>query len=200
MRATCIPTVLLATQILLGCQNSRPVVKEPTVPTIGKGWLDFDLKTLTPVTPATELYEGTYSSNGKTARFQIEFQMGKPSGEFRISFGKGRIIAVPGSDSSELLQQLKKTFEATKLPSSVVRTQSISFDVAQLGDKQSHSLDGGFFSNPPGNWRPIKIFLGEENTYSECFLNINTVLHKGEFSIKDPEYGNDLIGELAKVL
>jgi len=35
---------------------------------------------------------------------------------------------------------------------------------------------------------------------SEVFLNLNPALGKGEFSIKDPEYGDGVLQELAKVL
>jgi hypothetical protein len=35
---------------------------------------------------------------------------------------------------------------------------------------------------------------------SEVYLNLNPVLGKGEFSIKDPDYGDGVLLELAKVL
>jgi hypothetical protein len=46
----------------------------------------------------------------------------------------------------------------------------------------------------------MKIFLGKSDGPAEVFLNFNDVLHKGEFSIKDADYGDDVLGELAKVL
>jgi hypothetical protein len=35
---------------------------------------------------------------------------------------------------------------------------------------------------------------------AEVFLNTNTVLGKAEFSIKDPDEGDQVLAELAKVL
>lgn len=46
----------------------------------------------------------------------------------------------------------------------------------------------------------MKIFIGKKDDPAEVFLNFNTVLRKGEFSIKDPDYGDDVLKELAKVL
>jgi hypothetical protein len=54
--------------------------------------------------------------------------------------------------------------------------------------------------DPRGHWTAMKLFIGHEKDDSEVFLNFNIVLHKGEFSIKDPENGDTLIRYLAKVL
>ncbi len=45
----------------------------------------------------------------------------------------------------------------------------------------------------------MKIFIGE-NDEGQVFLNINPDLRKGEFSIKDSEYGNFVLAQLARVL
>ena len=46
----------------------------------------------------------------------------------------------------------------------------------------------------------MKIFLGKngeadlgKNGEAEVFLNFNDDLHKGEFSINDPDYGDDVL-------
>ena len=44
----------------------------------------------------------------------------------------------------------------------------------------------------------MKIFLAGDQ--SEVFLNLNPTTNKGEFSIKDVDYGDVVIAELAKVL
>jgi hypothetical protein len=46
----------------------------------------------------------------------------------------------------------------------------------------------------------LKIFLGEGEGEGEVFLNLNPVLKKGQFSIKDPEYGDIVLAQLASVL
>jgi len=44
----------------------------------------------------------------------------------------------------------------------------------------------------------MKIFLGEGDTGGEVFLNLNWVLGKAEFSIKDSDYGDFVIAELGE--
>jgi len=46
----------------------------------------------------------------------------------------------------------------------------------------------------------MKIFIGEGDQKGEVFLNLNPVLGKGQFSIKDPDYGDTVLGQLASVL
>lgn len=59
---------------------------------------------------------------------------------------------------------------------------------------------GGFNASPPGNWIAIKIFIGEGEQEAEVFLNFNTIIGKGQFSIKDPDYGDLVLKKLATVL
>jgi hypothetical protein len=77
---------------------------------------------------------------------------------------------------------------------------TLLFKYVSFGENQSRSLDGGFFTKPPGNWRPGKIFIGHGEQEGEVFLNINPVLKMGEFSIKDPDYGDVVLAQLASVL
>jgi hypothetical protein len=46
----------------------------------------------------------------------------------------------------------------------------------------------------------MKIFLGEGEQEAEVFLNIDAVGKKGQFSIKDPDYGDLVLAQLARVL
>ena len=43
-----------------------------------------------------------------------------------------------------------------------------------------------------------KLFFG--NGDAELFLNLNQAIQKGEFSMKDPDYGDYLIAQLARIL
>jgi len=59
---------------------------------------------------------------------------------------------------------------------------------------------GGFSEKPRGSWTAMKIFLEAGDQEGEVFLNLNPELGKGEFSIKDEDYGDFVVAQLAKVL
>jgi hypothetical protein len=180
-----------------GC-TKKSQAEEPRVPDLGDSWLSFDLQPQEQ-RGNTMRFHATYDAEGKTARFDIELTAEDPSGQPPISFGSGKFLAVPGSDASVLLRNLKKTLEAKSVPSKSERVSELLFTLAILGTHQSHAPDGGFFTRPSGNWTAMKIFLGKDDP-PEVFLNFNSVLRKGEFSIKDSDYGDGVLRELAKVL
>src|ERR1700675_1313362 len=107
----------------------------------------------------------TYSSQGKTAKFRIELGStkslsDKKSRDFDIENGEGRFIAEPGSDASVLLADLKKALQAKTFPEKVQRVSNLRFDFVSFGRNQSQASGGGFKAKPPGNWTPMKIFIG----------------------------------------
>jgi hypothetical protein len=184
-----------------GCLG-RPVLEEPTepvVPDVGEGWLSFDLQP-DAQRGNTMRFHAKYEAEGKIARFDFELTDAASSGDPPVAFTSGRLLAVPGSDSSVLPRNLQKTLEAKGLPSKSQRVPELPFTAAILGTHQSHSADGGFFTRPRGNWTAMKIFIGNKDDPAEVFLNFNPTLRKGEFSIKDADYGDDVLRELAKVL
>ncbi|MFZ0295641.1 MAG: hypothetical protein WAL52_18670 [Candidatus Sulfotelmatobacter sp.] len=147
----------------------------------------------------------TYTSRGRTAKFRVELGPaktvgGRDSKDFPMMVGEGRFEAEPGSDASILLFDLKKALEAKALPSKVERVESLPFTFVNIGDNLSQAADGGFNVAPPGNWTAIKIFIGEGEHEGQVFLNLNPVIRKGQFSIKDADYGDLLLAQLAKVL
>ena len=171
---------------------------EPLVPDVGDGCLSFDLQGPEPEPNSdATMFHATYRAEGKVARFDFELNNRPPSAD-GLQFG--RFIAVPGSDSSVLIRNLQKTLEAKKLPTDTRRSSELPFAFVTLGNDMSHSLDGGMFTDPRGHWTTMKLFIGHEKDDSEVFLNFNAVLHKSEFSIKDPDYGDTLLRYLAKVL
>jgi hypothetical protein len=182
-------------------QESEPQTKiaaEPLVPDVGEGWLSFDL--LGPETEEhsdTTRFHATYRAEGKVARFDFELNTKPPSAD-GLQFG--HFIAVPGSDSSVLLRNLKNTLEAKKLPTNTQRLTELPFAFVILGNDMSHAGDGGMSTDPSGRWTAMKLFIGHEKDDAEVFLNYNASQHKGEFSIKDAEYGDTLLRYLAKVL
>jgi hypothetical protein len=169
---------------------------EPLAPDVGEGWLSFELQGPEQRGDAT-LYYATYRAEGKVARFNLELNSKPPSAD---GLGFGRFMAVPGSDSSVLLRNLKTTLAATKMPTGVTRATNLSFAFILLGNDMSHADDGGMSTDPRGHWTAMKLFIGHEKDDAEVFLNFNTALHKGEFSIKDEGYGDTLLRYLAKVL
>ncbi len=109
-------------------------------------------------------------------------------------------MAEPGSDASFLLVDLKRALEAKAPPTKVQKLKTLPFTFVNLGDSLSHESGGGFNDKPPGNWTAMKIFIGQREQEGEVFLNFNLAIRKREFSIKDPDYGDLVLAELAKVL
>ena len=73
--------------------------------------------------------------------------------------------------------------------------------VASIGSLDlSQAPGGGFNTNPPGGWTAMKIFIGEGEQESEVFVNLNPAIGKGQFSIKDADYGDKVLKQLATVL
>jgi hypothetical protein len=179
---------------------SEPV--EAYLPSSGS--VGFDIQTL-PSPAGSSRWKAVYASHGKAATFVIELGPGKRSGganpsDFEVTFGEGRFVAEPGSDSSVLLPALKTALEAKMLPNNVRKATSIPFTYAVIAQHQSQASGGGFNATPSGNWTAIKLFVGKGDQECEIYLNVNSALAKGEFSIKDAEYGDLLLAQLAKVL
>lgn len=164
--------------------------------------LTFDVKATSSSTdsPGPHLYDCSYQSHGKTAKFRIELSIGPMADNPAVASGEGKFIAVRGSDNSGLLLDLKVKLDATSVPDTSERVDELPFDANVLGTKDSRSSDDSFSPNPPGDWITTKIFLPKGGDEGEAFLNLNPVLGKGEFSMKDSDYGNYILQEFAKVL
>jgi hypothetical protein len=162
----------------------------------------FDIKPATdPTLPGFELYDCTYRARGKTARFRLQFKQGGPlADDLPMARASGKFLAMPGSENAALLEDLLTALEAKRLPAGVVRVAELPFDAIVLGENQSRSSSGGFAENPTGDWRPVKIFFPKGGDDGELFLNFNRLQGKAEFSVKDPDYGDYLLAQLATVL
>jgi len=148
---------------------------------------------------------GIYNSAGKIARFRMDFGAaettpGKTAGDSGTKSGEGTLIPEPGSDSSVLLVDLQKALRAKNAPTAPVTKTSIPFTYVYIGDHLSQARAGAFNANPPGNWTALKLIFGDGDRESEIFLHINASTKKGQFSMKDPRYGDLALAELAKVL
>jgi hypothetical protein len=189
-----------------GCNLSPTRTQEPVaehyIPVPGS--VGFDIEQL-PSDASAQLWLATYVSKGKTAKFRIKLGASKPiddkeSKDLDIKQGEGRFVAEPGSDASVLLADLKSALEAKKFPAKVQRARDLPFVFVSLGQNQSQDASGGFNDQPPGHWTPIKLFIGEGEQEGEVFLNLNPVIKKGQFSIKDADYGDIVLAYLARVL
>jgi hypothetical protein len=198
---------LIGSSILIGACN-RPTTKaseqirEQYIPDASS--VGFDIEPL-PGEKGSTRWLATYSSQGKMARFEIDLGTStaiddkEPVG-FDMKSGKGRLIAVKQSDASVLLLDLKKALEAKVLPTKVQRIDSLPFSFVSFGQNQSQASDGSFAAKPAGNGTPMKIFIGEGEDEGEVFLNLNPVIKKGQFSIKDKDYGDIVLAQFVRVL
>jgi len=187
--------------LLAGCHAQKREIAEVYIPDTNS--IGFDIEPA--LEPNTSVWIGTYRSQGKTARFRFELGPATasdyPIPNVRVTSGKGKFTAVNGSEGEVLLNDLKIALEAKKLPTKVTRIAELPFAYVTFGEHQSQTpSDGGFKDNPRGHWTVSKIFIGEGEHECEFFLNFNPVIQKGQFSIKDPDYGDEVIAQLAKVL
>jgi len=168
------------------------------------GSVGFDIRPLKGQNGSLRL-EATYESRGRLAKFAIEFGPthnveSKDSKDFPMETGQGKFLAEPGSDATVLLADLQKALEAKTIPAKTQRVQALQFTFVNLGDNLSQAPGGGFNANPPGGWTAIKIFMGEGEQEAQMFVNFNQTIRKGQFSIKDADYGDLVLKQLATVL
>jgi hypothetical protein len=198
----------LALFTISGCQKQSTAPRQkPSNPTFEPN-LDADLPptVIFDLKPSkagggSNVYDCRYVARGKTARFRLEFrEAGGTSKDIPAAWGEGKFVSVADSNNASLLGDLKKALDAKHIPTHSERVAELPFDTAVLGKKQSRSSSGGFSSTPPGDWVLIKVFLPKGGDDGEVFLNLNPVLGKGEFSIKDSDYGDYLLNAFAKVL
>jgi hypothetical protein len=206
MQRYIVPLLAMLLLTTAACERSKTApqarIAEAYVPESGS--VGFDITTFESVNGSLRL-TAIYTSQGRIAKFRVEFGTAKTLGandskDFPMKVGEGRFVSVPGSDASVLLLDLKKALEAKALPSKVQRLESLPFTFANIGEHLSQAANGGFNAEPPGNWTAIKIFIGEGEHEADLFLNINEVTRKGQFSIKDPDYGDLALAQLAEVL
>jgi hypothetical protein len=192
------------------CRSSRkePASGPAAERNITKNKLSEPPSLMFDIVPATGLvaggvqrYQCTYEAQGKTARFRVEISEGATSHEqFPITSIDGKFVADKDSDDSVLLEDLKKILQA---PRPALRSRKVSellFNGVILGRNYGRDATSGYNAEPAGNWTVMKIFLPKGGDDGEVFLNINRIDGKGEFSIKDSDYGDYVLNALAKVL
>jgi hypothetical protein len=145
----------------------------------------------------------THESKSGVARFRIRMILKEASGDPPFVFSKGAFMREKDSQPAEFLRQVGKALEAKGGGKRKANVNSLDFTVALLGLNQSRGSGpdqaaGGFTSTPPGDWIVTKVFVAEGE--GEFYLNLNPKEGVGEISIKDSDYGDIVLQELARVL
>jgi hypothetical protein len=139
----------------------------------------------------------------KSARFRIELLMKPKTDESAFGFTKGAIVRDEGSDGTSFLAELSEVLGSKVAPPKAPLAQRLEFQASVLGSSLSRDAGpdlfaGSFTSHPPGNWIAVKVFVADGE--GEFFLNLNPANQQGEIAPKDEEYGDVVVGELAKIL
>ncbi|MEO5930358.1 MAG: hypothetical protein ABIR47_10540 [Candidatus Kapaibacterium sp.] len=170
----------------------------------GKGSVYFRLKEITdvPDTIGMRSWLGVYEAEGKTARFQLDLKLPRHhDNSGRFSSARGTLYRVSNSDPSILLGDIAKALKANAPPKPKKRLDSLTLPMVVLGTGMSRANDsngGHLASEPEGNWIATKVFVADGD--AEFYLNLNLIDGWGEISIKDENYGDAVVGELAEVL
>src|SRR5215510_14813153 len=187
--------VAVALGLLPGCNEvaDRGLAVERHPP--DEASVGFDLEPLPQSGDGSQQWIGIYNSSGKIARFRFDFGAaewtpGRTAGESGVKSGEGTLLPEPGSDSSVLLVDLQKALRAKTAPRAPLTKTSIPFTYVHVGDNLSQARGGGFNANPPGNWTALRLIFGDGDRESEILLHINASIKKGQFSMKDPRYGD----------
>lgn len=189
-----------------GAQHApNDVVREPHVREDMLAPVVFDITPITTFRSSEgwHSYECVYRAGGKAAKFRLEWkQKGAMTTDdaFPVAAAEGRFVAVTSSDNTVLLGDLKKALDAKSTFVPQVRIAELEFDAVLMGQHQSRNSSDEFFEHPSGNWMLLKLFLPKGGDDGEVFLNLDPASGKGEFSIKDSDYGDYLLKELAQVL
>ena len=186
---------------LIGCSRhstDRELrLAEPYSPTAGAVLLN-----ILPVhgTEGSQGWLAAYTDESGITKFRIELDPPVKSSDVLMSSGKGRFLAEAESNPILLLEALKKALQAKHMPTKARKTDVLLFDYIIVGENQTRLADGGFADKPKGTWTAMKIFLSHGKDEGEVYLNIDAVDHQAELSIKDSEYGDAVLQELANVL
>lgn len=189
--------LLAAICLLLSCQKPAAAPAEETyTPTGDSVGLDI-LRLGSP--DGSPRWMVTYTNqDGNSTKFDVELnQSSGDSGAAAADSGKGSFTTEVGSNPIPLLDALQKALHAKRRPTSAVKVDKLAFTYVTLGDHLVRSADGNFHADTGGNWTRTKIFLA--NDRAEVYFNFNPAIHKAEFAMKDPGYGDLVIQELAKV-
>jgi hypothetical protein len=120
-----------------------------------------------------------------------------------MAFSTGALVREKGNNGGPFLHQVAKAIGAKSFPQTSPKADRLNFSLVILATGMSRAGNGelgaGFVQSPPGDWMTTKAFLPSGDEDAEVFINLNPKLRVGEFSPKDPEYGDRVIAALAKI-
>jgi hypothetical protein len=188
-------TIVLALFVsLAGCLRDGPPAASPNS-------VVFALAPVDATTPVRVGWLATYETEGKTARFRIELEA-EPRGASLPAFVRCGLHREPDSDASVLLRDVARAL-GRRVPSPEPGVATLDVAAVLLGRDLSRGgggsvVAGTFGSEPKGNWISTKLFLGDGE--GEVFLNLDPIGGYGELSMKDPDYSDAVVRELARLL
>jgi hypothetical protein len=120
-----------------------------------------------------------------------------------ISFTTGKLCRYQEADAGKCLASIAQALEAEKVEPPRERVACLPFQAAVIGRNLSRGVGknvqaGAFTSDSPGTWLATKAFVADGE--GEFYLNLSPKTGEAEISIKDAEYGDVVVQELAKVL
>jgi len=156
--------------------------------------------------PASDDDTSTYRAEaGQACTFDLRIGKAKPSGKSPpdFAFVPAILERVTNADCAAFLGALAPTLGFKGRLPTPIATKRLSLTVAILGANLSRNSDrpeaaGGFSSQPPGHWTATKLFLRDGE--GEVFLSLNLQDGLGEFSIKDEDYAEIVVTELARIM
>ena len=170
--------VALGVEAFAGETNTNAVVFDVKVVGGGSRW-----------GPPQTTWQATYTKDGKTAEFDITLP--------HKAAGAGIIARVEGSESAVLIRDLGEAIGGV-VPDTVDQGDELTVTFIVLGNQMTKTAAGSFKGGGQGDWLLVKIFVAHDQ--AEFYLNINETAGKGEIVRKDPDDGDKILEELAKVL
>ena len=138
-----------------------------------------------------ERYEGEYTANGATARFQIEFT--RPE----AGIGQGKFIANNESKSQSLVEALCLVLEPPSCPPiPPARDPELRFQYTM------RSRDAGRDDpDQPGTWSYVQLsFDDDKDGDTEVVMKLSLKEGLGEFRMANPDSGWAVMRRLVRVL
>jgi len=180
--------VALGVEAFAGATNTNAVVFDVKVVTGGSRWGPPQTTWLARYPPTPKGSGVAGKKDGKTAQFRIALP--------HKALGSGTFSREEKSDTSVLLRDLGKALRG-RVPEKVDQVDELTVTFYVLGDKMTKTEKGSFKGGGKGDWLLVKMFVFHDE--AEFYLNINEKTGKGEFALKDPDYGDRVLKELAKV-
>lgn len=127
-------------------------------------------------------------------KFLMDLVIPSASPSETIPFTTGRFCRHQETDARQCLDSIARVLEAKQVEAPHERSRCLPFQAAILGQ----NLNDHLVAAPRGTWLATKAFVaGGEG---EFYMNLSPETGEGEISIRDPEYGNIVVRELAKVM